>query len=121
MLKTRESNFVCSTQIKDQLFVNCTHRSHQLIKFPSESGKSLAVTLLGRGDFTTTDAQKYVTKLQQKLKFAAWSSKVVRVGLCDVSPCGHPLAMLYLQNTTAASSLFSNILENFDKLFKRKV
>lgn len=91
------------------------------MKLQSQTGTSLAVTLLGRGDFTTTETQKFIFKLQHKLKFARWSPKMVKVGLCDVPPPGHPLAMLYLQNSTAMSLLYSNILENFNKLHKRKV
>lgn len=112
---------IFSGRIKDQMFVNCTHRSNQLIKFQNKTGTTLATTLLGRGDFSATETQKYINKLQQKLKFAPWSSKIARVGLCDVAPFGHPLAMLWLHNTTAVSSLFSNILGNFCKLYRRKV
>lgn len=101
--------------------MNCIHRSNQLIKYKSKIGTTLAVTLLGRGDFSVSEAQKYVTKLQQRLKFAPWSSKLVKIGLCDTPPYGHSLAMFSIQNTTAMSCLFNNILDNFNKLYKRKV
>lgn len=108
-----------SDRIKNELFLNTLNRNNQLIKL--QNGTTLAATLLARGDFTVSETQKYVIKLQERLKFTPWSRKTIKIGLCDTPPKGHQLAMMILQNTTAMSCLFNDLLEKFNKLYKRKV
>lgn len=83
--------------------------------------KVLAMALLGRGDFTVSDMHKYVNKLQKKCRLPSWSSKIARVGLCDVPPYGHSHAMLSVCNTTSMVSFFIDVIDSFNKLYKKKV
>lgn len=81
----------------------------------------MGTTLIGRGDFTLTDMRGYVERIRGKAKFAPWSSKVVKVGLCDVPPKNATSAMFSLHNTTSMVKLFDHIRGQFAKLYRKKV
>ena len=81
----------------------------------------MGVTLLGRGKFSVNDMRNYVDKLKTRLRFAPWSSKAVKVGLCDVPPKGLDFSVFSLSNSTSVLNLFDEVLSQFMKLYKRKV
>lgn len=81
----------------------------------------LGSTLIGRGEYSLTDMRSYVERLQKKAKFTTWSSKAIRIGLCNVPPSGHSVAHLALFNTSSMATLFSNIYKQFNKLYEKKV
>jgi tubulin epsilon len=45
----------------------------------------------------------------------------MKIGLCSVPPAGHPASLLCMMNSTAISCLFDDIIQQFDKLYKKKV
>lgn len=81
----------------------------------------MGTCLIGRGDYTVNDMRTYVDKLQSRAHFSDWSSKAIRTGLCDVPPAGHDVSMLSIFNTTSMQDLFSEVLNQFQKLYNKKV
>lgn len=81
----------------------------------------MCLTLLGRGNYSINEMRNYVDKIKTKLHMAKWSSKAIKVGLCDVPPKGLEFSMFSLSNTTAMAKLFEEVLNQFMKLYQRKV
>nr|XP_033333191.1 tubulin epsilon chain-like isoform X2 [Megalopta genalis] len=63
----------------------------------------------------------YSCRFQGKMKFTTWSREAMKIGLCSVPPAGHSASVLCLLNCSAMSSLFKNIVEQFNTLYRRKV
>ncbi|CAH8501228.1 unnamed protein product [Dicrocoelium dendriticum] len=61
-----------------------------------------------------------VSRLQQRLRFVPWNRDGWKVGHCLTPAIGLPRSLLVLSNNTAIRERFSDILERFWKLFKRK-
>ncbi|XP_063909637.1 tubulin epsilon chain-like isoform X1 [Zophobas morio] len=114
--------YVTSKHLKNELSLMASSRSCQLVKAdPLDSrSTSMGVTLLGRGKFSVNDMRNYVDKLKTRLRFAPWSSKAVKVGLCDVPPKGLDFSVFSLSNSTSVLNLFDEVLSQFMKLYKRK-
>lgn len=81
----------------------------------------LASTLIGRGGYTINDLRGYIEKIQRKAKFAVWSRKSVKMGLCHVAPPDQKAALFALFNTTAMAGLFQYLDKQFMTLFRRQV
>ena len=45
----------------------------------------------------------------------------MKVGLCSVPPAAHSTSLLSLLNSSSMTSLFKNIIEQFTRLYRRKV
>ena len=45
----------------------------------------------------------------------------MKVGLCSVPPAGHSTSLLCLLNSSSMISLFKNVVEQFTRLYRRKV
>ncbi|CAG9773025.1 unnamed protein product [Ceutorhynchus assimilis] len=111
-----------SKQLKEEMFLASCNRQNQLIQIDPLSPKSLLLssTLIGRGDYTITDLQTYIDKLQSKAKFTAWSKKSIKVGLCNVPPNGQTVALFSLFNTTAMYSLFEHLYKQYNSLYRKR-
>lgn len=81
----------------------------------------LGAALIGRGDFTMSDMRDYVDQIQKLARFTQWSKNAIKIGLCGVPPVGHDSSMLSLFNSSAMSSLFTEVKQQFSKLYNRKV
>ena len=44
----------------------------------------------------------------------------MKVGLCSIPPAGHPASLLSLINSTSMSSMLRDVVNQFDKLYKKK-
>ncbi|KAJ8918161.1 hypothetical protein NQ315_011619 [Exocentrus adspersus] len=111
-----------SKQVKDEVFLTSCSRINQMVKVDPLGPKStlMGTTLIGRGSFTLTDMRGYVEKMQSKGRFTPWSSRAVKIGLCDTPPKGGSLAMLSVHNTSSMVNLFQHIQRQFTKLHKKK-
>ncbi|XP_066252270.1 tubulin epsilon chain-like [Euwallacea similis] len=111
-----------SNRLKEELFLASCHRANQLIKVDplSPSSLLLASTLMGRGDYTISDLQRHVTKLQAKAKFTPWSQKAIKFGLCNVPPNGEKATLFSLFNTTGMGDLFRRIHSQYCSLYKKQ-
>lgn len=45
----------------------------------------------------------------------------MKIGLCSIPPAGHSSSLLCLLNSSAMSLLFKDIIQEFSKLYRRKV
>lgn len=62
-----------------------------------------------------------ICRFQSKAKFTSWSKNSIKIGLCSIPPSGHTASLLCLLNTSAISLMFTNLIEQFTKLYRRKV
>lgn len=62
------------------------------------------------------------SRFQSKMQFVPWAcSNAMKIGLCSVPPPGLTSSVLSLINTSNMSSLFKDVAQKFNKLYKRKV
>ena len=105
----------------DQIFSDIFHKDYQLISMSNfYNGTYLASALIARGDLSLSDINLNISKQKQKLKMVHWNHEGFKIGLCDHPPVGMKYGMLCLSNNTAISDCFSDIIERFNKLYKRK-
>jgi tubulin epsilon len=45
----------------------------------------------------------------------------MKIGLCSIPPAGHSSSLLCLLNSSAMSLLFKNVIQEFSKLYRKKV
>ncbi|KAJ8973737.1 hypothetical protein NQ317_012877, partial [Molorchus minor] len=111
-----------SKQLKDELFLASCNRINQLVKIDPIGPKStlIGTTIIGRGDFTLTDMRSYVDKIQTKARFTPWSSKTVKIGLCNIPPHNSSLALFSVFNTSSMANLFDHIHNQFNMLYRKK-
>lgn len=62
-----------------------------------------------------------LSRFRKKVTFTDWSNEAMKVGLCSVPPAGHPTSLLCLLNSSSMNSLFKNVVEQFTRLYRRKV
>ncbi|CAG5088235.1 Similar to Tube1: Tubulin epsilon chain (Mus musculus) [Cotesia congregata] len=110
------------TKVQDELFMNAWSRSHQLIKLDPLNPKSVIISAghIARGNCSMDDMIRNIQRFQNKAKFTPWSKEVMKIGLCNVPPAGHPASLLCLLNSTSMRLMLKNIINQFDKLYQRK-
>ncbi|KAF7266078.1 tubulin epsilon chain-like isoform X3 [Rhynchophorus ferrugineus] len=115
-------NMHSNKQIKEEQFLASCNRSNQLIKVDPLASTSvlLSSTIIGRGNYNLTDLQTYTEKLQAKAKFAVWSKKSVKSGLCSIPPNDQNMALFSLFNTTGIRNLFDHIYSQYNRLYTKK-
>ncbi|KAF5397213.1 tubulin epsilon chain [Paragonimus heterotremus] len=102
------------------MFSDAFTRDLQLFSADPCRNTYLAAALLMRGSVTASDIRRNIERLQQRLHFVPWNREGWKVGHCLVPPIGLPYSLLALSNNTAIRERFSDILERFSKLYKRK-
>jgi len=45
----------------------------------------------------------------------------MKIGLCSIPPAGHSSSLLCLLNSSAMSFLFKDVIQEFSKLYRKKV
>lgn len=45
----------------------------------------------------------------------------MKIGLCSIPPAGHSSSLLCLLNSSAMSLLFKDVIQEFSKLYRKKV
>ncbi|XP_033333192.2 tubulin epsilon chain [Megalopta genalis] len=109
-------------KLQDELFMSAWSRSNRLIKIDPMQPSSMILSSahIARGNCSMTDLKRNIERFQGKMKFTTWSREAMKIGLCSVPPAGHSASVLCLLNCSAMSSLFKNIVEQFDTLYRRK-
>ena len=115
-------NTIRGAKLQDELFTNAWSRYNQLIKVDPLQSNSIILSAahISRGNCSITDLKRNIERFQSKAKFTKWSRESMKVGLCSIPPAGHSASLLCLLNSTAMSSLFRNITEQFSVLYRRK-
>ncbi|XP_066586387.1 tubulin epsilon chain-like [Prorops nasuta] len=119
------SSFISNStnpKLQDQLFTNAWSRNNQLLKIdPFQPGSLiLSAVHLARGNSSLSDLQRNVVRFQNKANFTPWSKEAIKLGLCSIPPAGHSSSVLCLLNSSAITHMFVNMIQNFQKLYKRK-
>ncbi|XP_058804467.1 tubulin epsilon chain-like isoform X2 [Phymastichus coffea] len=110
------------TKFQDELFTNAWSKNNQLIKVDPLQSNSIVIGAahIYRGDSSLTDIRRNIERFQNKAKFTTWSKEAMKIGLCSIPPAGHPASLLCMINSTAMSSVFKDIIHQFDRLYNKK-
>lgn len=63
----------------------------------------------------------FFVRLKDQLEFIHWNKEGWKTGLCAVPPVGHSYSLLTLANNTCVQHTFTELMDRFMKLYKRKV
>ncbi|XP_012286251.1 tubulin epsilon chain [Orussus abietinus] len=115
-------SMVQGSKMFDELFTNAWARNNQLIKVdPLRKGSViLGAAHIARGNPSLTDIRRNILRFQSKADFTPWSKDIMKVGLCSVPPSGHTASLICLLNSSAMSSVFKNIVHEFNRLYQKK-
>ncbi|KAK0168310.1 hypothetical protein PV327_002131 [Microctonus hyperodae] len=115
-------SIIRNNKLQDEHFINAWSRSHQLIKFDPLNPKSVIIGAghIARGACSLNVMKKNIERFQTKAKFTPWSREIMKIGLCSIPPAGHSASLLCLLNSSAMRSMFKNVVNNFNKLYRRK-
>ena len=86
------------------------------------SGKYLTVAAIFRGQVSMKDVDDQMMLMQKKNSayFVEWIPNNVKIAVCSVAPKGLKMSSTFIANSTAIKSLFQRLLEQFDKMYKRR-
>ncbi|KAI4836904.1 tubulin epsilon chain [Plasmodium brasilianum] len=104
----------------DHLFKNVLNRNNQMLIANPKDGLSLSMAFLVRGNINISDVTKNVLLIKNNLNILRYNKDATKIGLCNVSPLNQPYSLLCLINSCEIRNSFLQILERFNKLFKRK-
>uniref|UniRef100_A0A8C9HA09 Tubulin/FtsZ GTPase domain-containing protein n=1 Tax=Piliocolobus tephrosceles TaxID=591936 RepID=A0A8C9HA09_9PRIM len=92
----------------DHLFKNVLNHNNQMLIANPKDGLCLSMAFLVRGNINISDVTKN------------YNQDATKIGLCNVPPLNQPYSLLCLINSCEIRNTFLQILERFNKLFKRK-
>ena len=104
----------------DNLFVDALSRSSQLLSASPTACRFLTCGLLMRGDVTTSDAQRALSKVRPQLQTPWWNPDAFKIGLCSAPPVGQSHLLLSLSNNCCMADMFNTLVARFDKLYRRR-
>jgi tubulin epsilon len=104
----------------DQMFKDIYADSNQVICASPLKHKYMAMGFLVRGDLAFTDVVRNIQKIKDEVNMVYWNTEGFKYGICNFPPIGQPYNVLCLSNNTCIQSIFDNLLERFNKLYKRK-
>ncbi|SBT43809.1 tubulin epsilon chain, putative [Plasmodium ovale wallikeri] len=104
----------------DHLFKNVLNHNNQMLIANPKDGLSLSMAFLVRGNINISDVTKNVLLIKNNLNILRYNKDATKIGLCNVSPLNQPYSLLCLINSCEIRNTFLQILERFNKLFKRK-
>ena len=86
------------------------------------SGKYLTVAAIFRGQVSMKDVDDQMISMQKKNSayFVEWIPSNVKIAVCSVPPKGLKMSSTFIANSTAIKALFQRLLEQFDKMYKRR-
>lgn len=104
----------------DHLFKNVLNHNNQMLIANPKDGLNLSMAFLVRGNVNISDITKNVLQVKKKLKILTYNKDATKIGLCNICPLNQPYSLLCLMNSCEIRNSFVQILERFNKLFKRK-
>ena len=103
------------------MFQDIYHPDYQLFNCNPIQHKYLAMGLIVRGNVAFSDVNRNIKKLKDSLNMVSWNKEGFKYGICNQPPIGQPYSMLCLSNNTCIKENFGEMVEKFNKLYKRKV
>ncbi|KMZ87206.1 tubulin [Plasmodium vivax Mauritania I] len=104
----------------DHLFKNVLNHNNQMLIANPKDGLSLSMAFLVRGNINISDVTKNILLTKNNLNILRYNKDATKIGLCNVPPLNQPYSLLCLINSCEIRNTFLQILERFNKLFKRK-
>lgn len=104
----------------DHLFKNVLNHNNQMLIANPKDGLNLSMAFLVRGNVNISDITKNVLQVKKNFKILTYNKDATKIGLCNVSPLNQPYVLLCLMNSCEIRNSFFQILERFNKLFRRK-
>ncbi|CRH01561.1 tubulin epsilon chain, putative [Plasmodium relictum] len=104
----------------NHLFKNVLNHNNQMLIANPKDSLSLSMAFLVRGNINISDITKNVLLIKKNLNILRYNKDATKIGLCNVSPLNQPYSLLCLINSCEIRNTFLQILERFNKLFKRK-
>jgi hypothetical protein len=77
--------------------------------------------LIVRGNVPFSDVNRNIRKLKDACNMVSWNQEGFKYGICNHPPIGQPYSMLCLANNSCVRENFSEMVDKFSKLYKRKV
>ncbi|CRG94559.1 tubulin epsilon chain, putative [Plasmodium gallinaceum] len=109
-----------NTRTFNHLFKNVLNHNNQMLLANPKDGLSLSMAFLVRGNVNISDITKNVLLIKKNLNILRYNKDATKIGLCNVSPLNQPYSLLCLNNSCEIRNTFLQILERFNKLFKRR-
>ncbi|CDU19664.1 hypothetical protein YYC_05796 [Plasmodium yoelii 17X] len=104
----------------DNLFKNVLNHNNQMLIASPKDGLCLSMAFLCRGNISISDITKNILLTKNNLNILKYNKDATKIGLCNVPPLNQPYSLLCLINSCEIRNSFLQILERFNKLFKRK-
>ena len=89
---------------------------------PRHERKNISMSAMFRGRVQINELEEQISLLQadNREQFAQLYPACVKPAVCSVTPSNLDLSSTYIANTTAVQSPLRSLLDQFDKLFRRK-
>ena len=102
------------------MFKDCYSPEYQLMCSNPLKHRYTALGLIIRGDVAFSDVNRNIKKMRDELDMVYWNKEGFKYGICNAPPINQPYSLLCLANNTCLSENFSEMVERFNKLYKRK-
>ena len=115
---TKSYQSVSVAELTQQMFDS----KHCMAACDPRNGKYLTVSAIFRGKVTMKEVDDQMVSMQNKNSayFVEWLPSNVKTAVCNVPPKQLKMSSTLIANTTAIKVLFERMLEQFNKMFKRK-
>ena len=115
---TKSYQAVSVGELTQQMFDS----KHCMAACDPRNGKYLTVAAIFRGKVAMKEVDDQMVAMQTKNSayFVEWIPSNVKTAVCNVPPRNLKMSSTFIANTTAIKALFERLIEQFNKMFKRK-
>jgi len=87
-----------------------------------EDGKSIACTMIFRGELSSSEIDTAVAELQEKhdSQFVEWIPNNVKTSVVDIGPTTSAVSATFVCNSTSLKGIFQRLATQFGAMYKRK-
>ena len=95
---------------------------HCMAACDPRNGKYLTVAAIFRGNVAMKEVDDQMVAMQTKYSayFVEWIPSNVKTAVCSVPPRNMKMSSTFISNTTAIKALYERLIEQFNKMLKRK-
>lgn len=102
------------------MFKDCCSSEYQLIHSSPQQHTYMALGLIVRGNVSFSDVNRNIKKMKDELNMIYWNSEGFKYGICNAPPINQPYSLLCLANNTCIKENFIEMVDRFNKLYRRK-